>query len=325
MKILETETHLKKSIENLHAIVEECISSFKNDAGLIKVMNQKYNISEKLLQDIDKKSSDVLDTVLKLKKTSGEAFFNQIKTLLLNDYGTYADLLKMLFYQIVFYTGKLNILDFVTSSDEPTFNKIGGNYLRLTVNFKDIKNTINQFFFKDIKLKDELVVDNSTELWAVTDMEHKIFPSDFLKIREYSAVISRPAEDKIEKSAYILLQQQISEMVKNAIKHGNKNDVNNIVKTWYSFDNEKFKIIVEDQGEGFKDLEKWNEFNQKRNKAIINQDMEMITKLVSFKTKESDDEDGGNALFAAMEYWDSGLIFNNKRNKVLAVKYFFYN
>ena len=37
----------------------------------------------------------------------------------------------------------------------------------------------------------------------------------------------------------------------------------------------------------------------------------------------SEDDDGGNALFAAVEFWDSGLIYNNKRNKVAALKYTF--
>ena len=31
------------------------------------------------------------------------------------------------------------------------------------------------------------------------------------------------------------------------------------MKTWYDFDGERYRLIVEDQGEGFKNLEKWND------------------------------------------------------------------
>ena len=103
-------------------------------------------------------------------------------------------------------------------------------------------------------------------------------------------------------------------MIKNAIKHGNKNDPNKIIRVWYKADPDCFKLIIEDQGEGFQEIEEWNKFNQKRNEAIMDQDMEKIAQMVSFKAEKNDEKDGGNALFAALEYWDSGLIFNNKKD-----------
>jgi hypothetical protein len=79
---------------------------------------------------------------------------------------------------------------------------------------------------------------------------------------------------------------------------------------------------VQDEGEGFKRLEEWNEFNRKRNECFKKQDFEEMAQYVSFVTAESDENDGGNALFAAVEYWDAGLVFNSRKNCVAAAKRF---
>jgi hypothetical protein len=182
---------------------------------------------------------------------------------------------------------------------------------------------VNQFFFKDITLKDELVVDDRTELWKTGDMQHLLFPSDFTKIRVYTQQVLACVTGKISKDDQMLLHQQTSELIKNGIKHGNHSDPNKILKVWFQFSGEYYKLIVEDEGEGFQDLEKWNEFNRQRNEALLKQDFELMMKLIHYHTKNSDDSDGGNALISALEYWDSGLIYNSKKNKVLAVKYFY--
>ncbi len=323
MKIKETEKILKDDILQLQKIVEEYISFFKDNTDFFKLVKDKYNIQNDFLMELEKQSKDLLTVINNLNSLGGESFFQQIKKILLNDYSVFLGLLKMFFYQIIFYTNKQNIVDLISSSDDPAFNFIGGNYLLLTMNFKKIKNLINQFFFKDITLKDELVVDDTTDLWDVSDMQHKIFPSDFYKIREFTNIVTEGIEGVLSEDDLTVLQQQVSELIKNAIKHGNHNDVNKIIKVWYEFNNDYYKVIVEDQGDGFQNLEKWNEFNRKRNEAIVNQDMEKIVQYAAYRNENSDDTDGGNALFAALEYWDSGLIYNKKRNKVLAVKYFF--
>ena len=79
-------------------------------------------------------------------------------------------------------------------------------------------------------------------------------------------------------------------------------------------------IIVQDEGEGFQDLEKWNEFNRKRLECLHNNDFMQLADYVSFRTKESDSQDGGNALFAALEYWNGGFVYNGKRNAVAMLK-----
>ena len=66
----------------------------------------------------------------------------------------------------------------------------------------------------------------------------------------------------------------------------------------------------------------WNEFNKKRLSCLHANNYEELANYVSFKTKESDAQDGGNALFAAMEYWNGGFVYNGKRNAVAMLKKF---
>ena len=166
----------------------------------------------------------------------------------------------------------------------------------------------------------ELHSDDNDPLFDKTNMLKKEFPSDFRQIRYFTLLIVQSAPTEIKELN--LLEQQISEVIKNAVKHGNNCDVNKKVTVWYSFSPTHAHIIVEDEGEGFKDLDKWNEFNRNRIEALHKQNYEMLSNFVSFRTKQSDDQDGGNALFAALEYWDGGFVYNGKKNGVAMLKRF---
>lgn len=151
-------------------------------------------------------------------------------------------------------------------------------------------------------------------------MFYKEFPSDFRQIRYFTMLIVQKAPHEIMEIN--LLEQQISEIIKNAVKHGNKNDPAKKVKVWYNFTTDKAHIIVEDEGEGFQELEKWNTFNKKRIECFMEENLEELGNYVSYRTEMSDEHDGGNALFAAIEYWNDGVVFNNKRNAVAVSKTF---
>ena len=166
----------------------------------------------------------------------------------------------------------------------------------------------------------ELRVDENDALFDKTNMLYKEFPPDFRQIRYFTLLIVQSAPLEIKEIN--LLEQQISEVIKNAVKHGNKCDINKKVSVWYSFSPTHAHLIVEDEGEGFKDLEKWNEFNRKRLNCLHDQNYEDLANYVSFRTLDSDDQDGGNALFAALEYWNGGFVFNEKRNGVAMLKKF---
>ena len=56
--------------------------------------------------------------------------------------------------------------------------------------------------------------------------------------------------------------------------------------------------------------------------CLHNSNFEELANFVPFRTKKSDDQDGGNALFAALEYWNGGFVYNDKRNGVAMLKRF---
>lgn len=175
--------------------------------------------------------------------------------------------------------------------------------------------------FMEVYMADELKLlrsDDNDPLFDKTNMLKKEFPSDFRQIRYFTLLIVQAAPMEIKDTN--LLEQQISEIIKNAVKHGNKCDINKKVTVWYSFSPTHAHIIVQDEGEGFQDLEKWNEFNKNRAKALYEQNFEELSQYASYHTQTSDQQDGGNALFAALEYWDGGFVYNGKRNAVAMLK-----
>jgi len=153
-----------------------------------------------------------------------------------------------------------------------------------------------------------------------TGLRYREFKSDLSLIRYYTMLLIQKAPLVIRELN--LLEQQISEIIKNAVKHGNKCDKNKQVKVWYRFTQWQAHIIIEDEGEGFKDLEKWNDFNVQRAACLAGDDFEQMFKYASWRSETSDESDGGNALFAAVEYWNGGYVFNSSRNTVGAIKNF---
>ncbi|MDD5066254.1 MAG: ATP-binding protein [bacterium] len=154
-------------------------------------------------------------------------------------------------------------------------------------------------------------------------MKYIEFFSDMNMIRNVSRNIVKNITLNNPHFSLTILEGQISEIIKNAVKHGNKCDARKKVKIWYLTSDKQFKIIVEDEGKGFTNFNEWNEFNKLRNEALKRGNIEEMLKYVQYKGPESRDDDGGNSLFAALEYWDSSLVYNNKKNKVAAVKYLF--
>ncbi len=163
-------------------------------------------------------------------------------------------------------------------------------------------------------------IDDNHRLMDREGLFYKEFPSDFRQIRYFTLLIVQKAPPEIREIN--LLEQQVSELIKNAVKHGNRSDKNKLVKVWYSFSEEEARLIIEDEGEGFQKIREWNEFNSQRNKCLTNQDYEKLADYVSYRTEKSDDNDGGNAMFAALEYWDEGVVFTQKANCVAVGKSF---
>ena len=170
-----------------------------------------------------------------------------------------------------------------------------------------------------------IVVDENSPLFERTGMLHKEFPSDFRQIRYFTLLVAQTAPPDIKEIN--LLEQQISEIIKNAVKHGNGCDPERKIRVWYDFSSEHAHLIVEDEGEGFREIERWNEFNLRRQEllegeSIEGRQLEELAAYVSFRGDAADEDDGGNALFAALEYWNGGFVFNSKRNCVAVLKLF---
>jgi len=145
-------------------------------------------------------------------------------------------------------------------------------------------------------------------------MYSKTFNIDFGQIRRLSALIAQQAPPEIQEVN--ILEQQISEIIKNAVKHGNNGHKEKPVRVSFSFSPIHAHVIVEDSGHGFLQLEEWNEFYRKKIECYQRQDFDEMMDYLSFRTSASDEDDGGNALFAAVEFWNAGVVFNEKRNKI---------
>ncbi|MCK7460792.1 MAG: hypothetical protein MZU84_01265 [Sphingobacterium sp.] len=126
------------------------------------------------------------------------------------------------------------------------------------------------------------------------------FPSDYRQIRYFTLLIVQSAPLEIKEIN--LLEQQISEVIKNAVKHGNKCIPEKKVRVWY-VPRPRARLIVQDE-EGFQgpgSLERFQPPALEKLAARFRR-----ARGFRFPDEESDDGDGGNALFAALEYWNGG-------------------
>jgi hypothetical protein len=165
----------------------------------------------------------------------------------------------------------------------------------------------------------QLIVDDRNELFDAQGMKHAEFPSEFRRIREYAAAVLADCPDSFREDG--LLEQQLSEIIKNGIKHGNGCRPERKLRVWYDL-RKRARFIVEDGGPGFRELEAWNDFNRRRQTALYREDFDAFLALASYRGPRSDAEDGGNSLVAALEYWNGGMIYSAARNKVGVVRWF---
>jgi serine/threonine-protein kinase RsbW len=165
----------------------------------------------------------------------------------------------------------------------------------------------------------KLIVDDRNELFDAQGMRYAEFPSDFSRIREFTTLVLADCPEAFKEGN--LLEQQLSEIIKNGIKHGNGSDPAKKLRVWYDL-RKRARFIVEDEGRGFAELDEWNDFFRKRQTALFEEDFDAFLDLASYRGPRSDETDGGNSLIAALEYWNGGMIFSGSRNKVGVVRWF---
>ena len=164
----------------------------------------------------------------------------------------------------------------------------------------------------------KLIVDDRNELFNAQGMKLVQYPSDLSKVREYAAQILAGCDEQFREEN--LLELQLSELIKNAIKHGNDCDPEKNIRIWYDLRN-RARFIVEDEGAGFTNLDSWNEFFVRRQRALHDMDLDTFLTLASYRGPHSDDSDGGNSLIMALEYWNGGMIYSGKKNKVGVIRW----
>jgi len=172
---------------------------------------------------------------------------------------------------------------------------------------------------KPLLIVRKLIVDDRNELFDAQGMKCLEFSSDLGRVREYAGLVLRSCPEAFREGN--LLEQQLSELIKNGIKHGNGGDPSKTLRVWYDL-RKRVRFIVEDEGAGFTDLDAWNEFFRRRQTALWNEDFEAFLDLASWRGPRSDDSDGGNSLIAALEYWNGGMIYSGRRNKVGVVRWY---
>ena len=165
----------------------------------------------------------------------------------------------------------------------------------------------------------KLIVDEHNELFDAQGMRYAEFPSDYGRIRDYAAAVLVDCPEAFLEDG--LLEQQLSEIIKNGIKHGNGGDPDRKLRVWFDL-RKRARFIVEDEGEGFSDLDAWNDFYRRRQLALYRQDFDEFLELASYRGPKSGPDDGGNSLFAALDYWNGGMIYNAAKNKVGVVRWF---
>jgi len=165
----------------------------------------------------------------------------------------------------------------------------------------------------------KLIVDEYNEIFDARGMKYMEFGSELLSIRKYCALILKDCPKEFCEGN--LLEQQLSELIKNGVKHGNKLNPKKKIRIWYDL-RKRVRFIVEDEGEGFTCLDEWNEFYRKRQEALCREDFDLFLNLASYRGPDSDDTDGGNSLIAALEFWNGGMIYNEARNKVGVIRWF---
>lgn len=151
-------------------------------------------------------------------------------------------------------------------------------------------------------------------LFSKDEMHFKCVNIDLSRIRHISHILTKDAPENIRE--HNLLEQQVSEIIKNAVRHGNRNDISKEVHIWWRFTPKEARLIVEDEGKGFRDFDKWNCFFHQRMECFLKGNPDEMMDYLSYRGSESTPEDGGNALFAAMEYWNQGYVLNKKGNAV---------
>ena len=78
------------------------------------------------------------------------------------------------------------------------------------------------------------------------------FPSDYARVREVQRdIVAALDEHAFDDEGLFAIKLALEEGLINAVKHGNKLDASKSVEVWANVSDERFEVVIHDQGAGF--------------------------------------------------------------------------
>lgn len=313
----------QKSFQDIFSTLEELSLQMKQEHPVYQALEEEIG-SDYFMKNLNSRILSLLEQIrlLFLGPAGGgdDEYFHAARRFLFADLSLFREEFSQFFYRLMSGLEGRSVVGSGSRPKDPLF-LFSASFFLFDLNARSLQTLISKYFDHGFEPHEELEMRPENDpVWNVQGLKYKDFFSDYSMVRKYADTVLSEVFPE-EKSRATLLHLQVSEFIKNAVRHGNKMDESKKVKVWYGLEEGRFRLIVEDEGKGFKSLNKWNAFNCKRNRYIKEQNLEKILKHASFRTADSHEDDGGNFLFSALEYWDSGVIFNRRKNRIAVVKY----
>ena len=174
-----------------------------------------------------------------------------------------------------------------------------------------------------------LAIDETNDCWnEIPNMRCFEYFSILENLRMYATEVGREAPEQMRQN--FVLEQQISELIKNAMIHGNKMQAEKKVRVYFSFMglDGLAKLVVESEVCGFENAHEWNDFVLKRENVLNDMSLpiEERMKYLNFESTANDCDgkilSGGNALLASPAYWNLGVTVSIEKKRVCAMRSF---
>jgi serine/threonine-protein kinase RsbW len=307
---------LRNSLQQLHSLLEELLL-FNQQERFFKVkelmafaLKEKYSSTLLLLEKTKNELQHILQSTNATLLHSTSSLFQSSLILVLN-------LLRDIFMQLASQTKRITLHAPVKKNSPQGYFTM--NYHLLYKAYQELRKELHAHCIIEYKKANELIIDEYSLLFDTTGMQEFRYPSNIEKIRYYALQVLGTVLQHDQSLSY-LLEYNVSEMIKNAIRHGNLCQVDKEVIIYSETTPQYFRIIVQQKGQGFLNLEEWNRYYRKRTHAFETCDIDKMIEYACYSSENSKDDDGGNALIAALEFWDSGLVFDKERTSVAALK-----
>lgn len=167
---------------------------------------------------------------------------------------------------------------------------------------------------RDVRPQEEILVDDSSPLLDTRGLYHKEFHISRGQVPRLATLIAQRAPAAL--TGLATLERRIHDLLDNAVHHGNRDDARKALGIWFRYTDGDLRLIIEDEGRGFRTIDAWNQFYQRRMDAYRSRDFERMMSFLAFRSDYSAADDRGVALMEAIEYWNGGIVFASSRRRV---------